>query len=209
MAYDKVVDSAQLDADLTSVANGIRSILGSTAKMGLDGMPTQLGTAVSEISTQADLMAQLSTILEGKAAGGGGDIRFITGTVTPTENEVYFNFLFDLSSVFSIDEPVDLFILFHEATETVLTTNTGGLSMLIEKIKSYTPYQWDNTKFKVTADCYFCGDFTSSTMNGITVDLDKKGGNITMDSWETCSAYNSNLLAGETYRYFAIGGVTI
>ena len=51
MALDKVIDSAQLDADLTAVADAIRSKTGKTDKLTLEQMPGEI---------------------EGIEAGGGG-----------------------------------------------------------------------------------------------------------------------------------------
>ncbi len=50
MAYDKVVDSTQLDADLTAIADAIRSKTGETATMALADMPNK----ISGISTGAE-----------------------------------------------------------------------------------------------------------------------------------------------------------
>lgn len=42
MAYDKVIDSAQLDANLTAVADAIRSKTGKTDKLTLEQMPGEI-----------------------------------------------------------------------------------------------------------------------------------------------------------------------
>lgn len=57
---------------MTAIADKIRNLLGITGTMGLDSMASNLGTVNAEVDTQAELINQISTVLEGKAAGGGG-----------------------------------------------------------------------------------------------------------------------------------------
>ena len=64
MAVDKLVDSTQLDADLTSVANAIRTKGGTSAQM---AFPSGFVSAVQAIPT----------------GGGGGLTTIATGTFTP------------------------------------------------------------------------------------------------------------------------------
>lgn len=198
MAYDKVVDSVKLDSDLTSVANGIRSILGSTAKMGLDGMPTQLGTAVSEISTQADLMAQLSTILEGKAAGGGG-IPIATGTYTPAEDA-------QLSTFNTIEHNSGIipkaFVFMLESSNKA--SYEFLLSVLILGSTNFTP--GTNIGPKLGMQLYNPSSGTSfygSWSNNITLDLAKYP--ISEQQATFASHTSAKFKAGHVYRWFAIG----
>lgn len=69
MAVDKLVDSTQLDADLTSVANAIRTKGGTSAQM---AFPAGFVSAVEAIPT-----------------GGGGAVLIERGTFTPVENTGY------------------------------------------------------------------------------------------------------------------------
>lgn len=62
MAYDKLVDSAQLDADLLSVANAIRAKGGTSAAL---AFPADFVQAIGDIQT-----------------GGGGNIQTESGTFT-------------------------------------------------------------------------------------------------------------------------------
>lgn len=71
MAYDKVVDSAALDADLKLIANPLRSLAGHSNTMTMGEMAAAGNNAVSEMDDQADLIAQIKEVLKGKAAGGG------------------------------------------------------------------------------------------------------------------------------------------
>ena len=64
MAVDKLVDSTQLDADLTSVANAIRAKGGTSASL---AFPAEFVSAIQAIPT-------------------GGGSSFAHGTFTPTEN---------------------------------------------------------------------------------------------------------------------------
>lgn len=67
MAYDKLVDSAQLDADLTAVADAIRTKTGETGTMTLAEMPTKISgisplqPAVEEYSQINDTVAAFLT----------------------------------------------------------------------------------------------------------------------------------------------------
>lgn len=103
MAYDKVVDSAKLDAGMTATANAIRAKTGGTGKISWNS-DTGFKTAVEEIQTgggtedlsaelaaQDVLISQLEEAVASKASGGGG------GTTEPpniqplsvTENGTY------------------------------------------------------------------------------------------------------------------------
>lgn len=62
MSMDKLVDSTQLDADLTSVANAIRTKGGTSASL---AFPADFVSAIAAIPT-----------------GGGGDYEIVGGTVT-------------------------------------------------------------------------------------------------------------------------------
>lgn len=66
MAVDKLVDSSQLDADLTSVANAIRTKGGTSASL---AFPADFVSAIGAIPT-----------------GGGGSWDMAAGTVTPASD---------------------------------------------------------------------------------------------------------------------------
>ena len=56
--------------DLTSIADKIRVLSGTEDSMGLDAMAEHVGEANTDVATEADLIAQITTALEGKAAVG-------------------------------------------------------------------------------------------------------------------------------------------
>lgn len=93
MAYDKVVDSAVLDADLKLIANPLRSLAGHSNTMTMGEMATAGNDAVSEMDDQAALIAQIKEVLKGKAAGGGGDdeeeiAALLGNTMTELDNSI-------------------------------------------------------------------------------------------------------------------------
>ena len=61
MAYDKVIDSAELDAELTSVADAIRTKSGTTGKL---TFPDGFVSAVEEIQTESSPKIQPLSITE-------------------------------------------------------------------------------------------------------------------------------------------------
>lgn len=69
---------------MTAIANKIRTLLGITGAMGLDAMSDNLQTVQTEVNTQNDLIAQISTILETKMTGV-----VPSSTITITENDTY------------------------------------------------------------------------------------------------------------------------
>ena len=102
-----------VNSKMTAIADKIRTLLGISGTMGLDAMSDNLGTAVDECDTQADLIsqlkgainenvskttsevseqasliAQIKAALEGKAVSGGGSGGFIypDGAFAPVAN---------------------------------------------------------------------------------------------------------------------------
>lgn len=74
MAVDKAVDSAQLNADLTSLADAIRTKGGTSAPL---AFPSGFAAAVSALPAGADL---------------SGIAGLISPGLTPGENQIYIKF---------------------------------------------------------------------------------------------------------------------
>lgn len=55
---------------LTAIADKIRVLSGTTGAMGLDTMADHIGEANTDVATEAGLIAQIASALDGKAAGG-------------------------------------------------------------------------------------------------------------------------------------------
>lgn len=58
-----------VNSKMTAIADKTRELVGLTGTMGLDAMAANLGTAVNACDSQAELIQQIKTALEGKAAG--------------------------------------------------------------------------------------------------------------------------------------------
>ena len=82
-----------VNSKMKAIADEIRELSGTTEAMGLDAMASHIEEANSEVSNQTDILAQVVTALEGKAAGGssGGDTSvedsLVTGTLTNYTND--------------------------------------------------------------------------------------------------------------------------
>lgn len=58
---------------LTAIADEIRELSGTTNAMGLDAMAGNVSEANEEVSNQVDLIAQITSALEGKTSGRSYD----------------------------------------------------------------------------------------------------------------------------------------
>lgn len=73
-----------INTKMTALADEIRELSGTTEKLGLDAMTTNVSVANDTIDSQAGLIAQIASALEGKASGGSVEPVLQDKTVTPT-----------------------------------------------------------------------------------------------------------------------------
>ena len=71
-----------VNSKMAALADEIRELSGTTAKIGLDDMTTHVANANTEIDDQATLLEQAIAALEGKAAGSGGAVETCTFSAT-------------------------------------------------------------------------------------------------------------------------------
>lgn len=98
-----------VNSKMTAIADKIRALLGITGTMGMDAMASNLNSAVTEVDSQAALIQQIRTSLNGKVAGGGGGggssgitIGVKTETVSSNSLSISFSGLPDNPKMFSI-----------------------------------------------------------------------------------------------------------
>ena len=80
-----------VNSKMTALADEIRVLSGTTEAMGIDAMKTHVGEANEEVGSQANLIAQIITALDGKASDGGSGDDYIPTlqdkTVIPNVSE--------------------------------------------------------------------------------------------------------------------------
>lgn len=88
---------------ITSIADEVRELSGTTELMGLTAIASNVGEANSEINIQAELLGQIITALDGKAAGGSGGWGYSVTFNTETGETVA---VFSVSPGVGIQAPV-------------------------------------------------------------------------------------------------------
>ena len=108
---------------MTAIANGLRKLLGLSGTMGLDDMANNINTAQTEVDAQSDLIAQIRSVLNGKA---GGIVP--QGSLSIGENGTYDVTTFANAQV---NVPVGVF---PEGTKTITENGTHDVT-LFESVK--------------------------------------------------------------------------
>lgn len=86
-----MADSVILKVEkVSNVANEIRTMNGSVELLSLEEMTTELSAVNSEIDTQASLIEQITSTLEGKLAGNSENNNTITANITFNGGVIYY-----------------------------------------------------------------------------------------------------------------------
>ena len=136
MAVDKLVDSTQLDSDLTSVANAIRTKGGTSAQL---AFPSGFVSAIGNLPS-----------------GGGGNTPLVSGTITVTSSGGNRSFSVDLTK--SVTKA--LFVIEPDATtKAAIEANTATTWYLeyLSFIYPLTQFSGGNTSFTAIAGIAFRG----------------------------------------------------
>jgi hypothetical protein len=68
-----------VNSKMTALADEIRELSGTEETMGLDAMANHIGEANTDVATEAGLIEQIASALEGKAGGGNdNNIKYFT-----------------------------------------------------------------------------------------------------------------------------------
>lgn len=189
MAFDKVVDSAVLESGLTSIANAIREKGGTS-----DALAFPAGFVEAIAAIQA----------------GGNDIEWVTGTITPATATTVSQTKVDLTG--GLTKAPNLFVIYNEPSASEAWSNKEGVWAVIQIIKSYTPVDWNPFIFTPTEfrEYMFRSKTSAVYVPDITSISGAAAGAKYINNWQV-SLQNTSLkvVAGKTYRYFAVSGVTI
>ena len=141
MALDKLVDSTQLDADLTSVANAIRTKGGTSASL---AFPAGFVSAIAAIPS-----------------GGGGSWDVAAGTITPSADTKTLSLSvdFDPQYVFVITDMYDL-------AQTSTWKNTFFISDRVDGYSACLITRYNNSAFGISHGG-FGQDAKASYSNGV------------------------------------------
>ena len=74
MADYKVVDAEQLDADLTEIADEVRTLVDTDDRMTMSQMKDNVAQANADVEAQAGLIEQIRSALDGKASASGSEV---------------------------------------------------------------------------------------------------------------------------------------
>lgn len=106
---------------LTAIGDKIRVLNGAEDAMTPSEMTSAVGEVNTEVSTQADLIAQITNVLQGKSGGSGGtEIETCTGTIS------FGGLAMDEYPVYYVDENLDL--------QTVDGGNTSTIKVMKNSI---------------------------------------------------------------------------
>lgn len=75
---------------MTALADEIRELSDTTTTKSLDAMASDINAANTEISEQMELIAQISTALENKAVGSGGNVEYEIVNLTSSSASIPF-----------------------------------------------------------------------------------------------------------------------
>lgn len=121
--------------NLVAIADKIRVLSGTSATMGLDAMATHIGEANTNVDTETDLIAQISSALEGKA--GGGSSSGSGGGSVETVSYTYNNFPEPGTEIYYIDGTLTLQ---HEGVVEYATYNIAKGTIFVLTGSVGTPF---------------------------------------------------------------------
>jgi hypothetical protein len=64
-------DMSNVNSKMTALADEVRELSGSSAKMGIDDMTTNVSIANEEVDNQTDLIAQIKAVVDNLPEAGG------------------------------------------------------------------------------------------------------------------------------------------
>ena len=224
MAVDKLVDSAQLDADLEDVADAIRTKGGTSAAL---AFPAGFVSAVEAIQTGITPTGTINITQNGTydvtalaeavvnvAGGGGSGLEYETGTWTPTSDiamgEVYFSNAHGTSPVFVF--------LSDASPYSSITGNSNLLFVFVDPYKLFgSGYPYSSSAERYAALLFLYR--SSSSVSSNSLQLSKNSSTeITTDPaypgyWANSTFFrpysNSSSRywrSGRTYKWIAVWG---
>lgn len=229
MSADKLVDSTQLDSDLTSVANAIRTKGGTSASL---TFPSDFVSAINAISggggstliaksitangtynATDDSADGYSSVTVNVSTGGGG-LTFESGTYEPSADTTGEKILFA-----NTHSEAPAFIMMVDATGTADTTTDTNMAFIwYDFWQLYgTGIPWSSSAFRYAMAIYvYRASNTSNLTQGIvqcpyTSDQSTDNGINWPRFWATETGFTPNSAstsrywrAGRTYKWIAI-----